>query len=52
MRLATIKTNGQEKAAIVTKNGVVPVEEVNRLFNNEFAVEFFAWKKRLLLCCA
>lgn len=41
MRLATIKTNGQEKAAIVTKNGVVPVEEVNRLFNKEFAVDFF-----------
>lgn len=41
MRLATIKTNGQEKAAIVTKNGVVPVDEVNRLFSKEFAVDFF-----------
>lgn len=41
MRLATIKTNGQEKAAIVTKNGVLPVDEVNRLFSKEFAVDFF-----------
>lgn len=41
MRLATIKRNGREEAALVTATGVVPVESVNRLFKQNWSTELF-----------
>ncbi len=39
MRLATIKLNGAEVAAIVTAAGVVPVEEVNKKLNQDWPTD-------------
>jgi 2-keto-4-pentenoate hydratase/2-oxohepta-3-ene-1,7-dioic acid hydratase in catechol pathway len=39
MRLATIKLNGAEVAAIVSAAGVVPVEEVNKKLNQNWATD-------------
>jgi 2-keto-4-pentenoate hydratase/2-oxohepta-3-ene-1,7-dioic acid hydratase in catechol pathway len=41
MRLATIKKDGEEKAAIAVKQGVVLVETINQKFNQEWATELF-----------
>jgi 2-keto-4-pentenoate hydratase/2-oxohepta-3-ene-1,7-dioic acid hydratase in catechol pathway len=41
MRLATVKFEGKEKAAIITENGALTIEEVNRQFNVEFTPDFF-----------
>ncbi|MBZ4653563.1 MAG: fumarylacetoacetate hydrolase family protein [Bacillota bacterium] len=39
MRLATIKLNGAEVAAIVSAAGVVPVEEVNKKLNQNWSTD-------------
>lgn len=39
MRLATIKLNGSEAAAVVTENGVIPVEKLNEKFNKSWSTE-------------
>ena len=41
MRLATVKKNGAEVAAVVTKAGVVPVETVNQRFNQHWSTSLF-----------
>jgi 2-keto-4-pentenoate hydratase/2-oxohepta-3-ene-1,7-dioic acid hydratase in catechol pathway len=39
MRLATIRLNGSEAAAVVTENGVIPVETLNARFNKSWSIE-------------
>src|ERR1700731_2880662 len=39
MRLATIKLNGSEAAAVVTENGVIPMETLNAKFNKSWSTE-------------
>ncbi|SEC13572.1 fumarylacetoacetate hydrolase family protein [Paenibacillus sp. GP183] len=39
MRLATIKLNGSEATAVVTENGVIPVETLNAKFNKSWSTE-------------
>lgn len=41
MRLATIRLNDSETAAIVTSGGVIPVEAVNRLFKKSWPINMF-----------
>ncbi|WP_126424637.1 fumarylacetoacetate hydrolase family protein [Brevibacillus marinus] len=41
MRLATVKRNGKEVAAVVVQNGVVPVETVNQRLHREWATDLF-----------
>jgi 2-keto-4-pentenoate hydratase/2-oxohepta-3-ene-1,7-dioic acid hydratase in catechol pathway len=41
MRLATIISNGQEEAALVTSTGVVPIESLNRLFDQQWAADMY-----------
>lgn len=41
MRLATIKNNGAEAAAVVTKNGAVLVETLNGKFNKQWSTQLF-----------
>ena len=46
MRLATVKINGEEKAGIVTAEGIVPISAVN-------AAKGTAWKEEMYeLICA
>ncbi|SED06791.1 fumarylacetoacetate hydrolase family protein [Paenibacillus sp. GP183] len=39
MRFATIKLNGSEASAVVTENGVIPVETLNAKFNKSWSTE-------------
>jgi 2-keto-4-pentenoate hydratase/2-oxohepta-3-ene-1,7-dioic acid hydratase in catechol pathway len=39
MRLATIRFNGSEAAAVVTENGVIPVETLNAKFNKSWSTD-------------
>lgn len=41
MRLATIKLEGKETAAVVTAAGVIPVAAINQEFGREWPVELF-----------
>ncbi|GAB7387025.1 fumarylacetoacetate hydrolase family protein [Bacillaceae bacterium] len=41
MRLATIKRNGVETAAVVTRRGAVPLETINRKFHKDWALDLF-----------
>lgn len=41
MRLATIKLNGSETAAVVTKSGLVPVLTVNQHFGSAYPADMF-----------
>lgn len=41
MRLATIIIDGQEKAAVITKDGAVPVDYINNKYNQNFENSFF-----------
>ncbi|MFC0272090.1 fumarylacetoacetate hydrolase family protein [Metabacillus herbersteinensis] len=41
MRLATIVTNGNEKAAVITKSGAVLVESINQQFELNFETTLF-----------
>jgi 2-keto-4-pentenoate hydratase/2-oxohepta-3-ene-1,7-dioic acid hydratase in catechol pathway len=41
MRLATIKQNGAEAAAVVSKNGVLPVDTLNRTLSQQWSTELF-----------
>ncbi|WP_018922060.1 fumarylacetoacetate hydrolase family protein [Salsuginibacillus kocurii] len=38
MRIATVKDQGQEKAVVVTSEGVVKVESINQTFHTEFPI--------------
>ncbi|MFM1655621.1 fumarylacetoacetate hydrolase family protein [Brevibacillus sp. B_LB10_24] len=42
MRLATVKKNGAETAAIVAEHGVLPVESVNQKLNKNWPTNLFA----------
>lgn len=41
MRLATIKQNGKEVAAVVGKNGILPVKALNSKLNKNWSTELF-----------
>ncbi|MFD2924887.1 fumarylacetoacetate hydrolase family protein [Halobacillus naozhouensis] len=41
MRLATIKRNGQEKAAVITQKGAILVESINRNLNLNWSINVF-----------
>lgn len=41
MRIATIQREGKETAALVLEQGVVPLAELNRAFQQEWATEMF-----------
>lgn len=41
MRLATIKLNGVETAALVTEKGVLPIESMNQAFNQNWSTDVF-----------
>lgn len=41
MRLATVKSNGKEQAAVVVSGGVVLVETINQKLNQEWATDLF-----------
>jgi 2-keto-4-pentenoate hydratase/2-oxohepta-3-ene-1,7-dioic acid hydratase in catechol pathway len=41
MRLATIKQNGMEVAAVVSKNGVLLIETLNRKLNKSWSTQLF-----------
>ncbi|MEW6662641.1 MAG: fumarylacetoacetate hydrolase family protein [Bacillota bacterium] len=49
MRLATIKLNGAEVAAVVTEKGLVPVEAVNQYFGSAYPTDMFTliWSGQL-----
>ena len=36
MRLATIQINGKEQTAVITKNGAIPIESINKNYNQNF----------------
>ena len=41
MRLATIKLNGTEQAAVVTARGVVTVETLNKVKNTSWRTQMY-----------
>lgn len=41
MRLATVKVNGVEKGAVITKQGAVLIEKVNELYNQNWPTNLF-----------
>lgn len=41
MRLATIRKDGKEMAALVLENGVLPVEKLNKRFNHNWSTDLF-----------
>jgi 2-keto-4-pentenoate hydratase/2-oxohepta-3-ene-1,7-dioic acid hydratase in catechol pathway len=41
MRLTTLLTNGKEKAAVITKNGAILVETINKQFQKRFETTLF-----------
>ncbi|MBY6051057.1 fumarylacetoacetate hydrolase family protein [Cytobacillus firmus] len=40
MRLATIQINGKEQTAVITKNGAIPIESINKNYNQNFEINF------------
>ncbi|MCM3093259.1 MULTISPECIES: fumarylacetoacetate hydrolase family protein [unclassified Cytobacillus] len=40
MRLATIQINGNEQTAVISKNGAVPIETINKHYNQNFELNF------------
>ncbi|MBG9448513.1 fumarylacetoacetate hydrolase [Cytobacillus firmus] len=40
MRLATIQINGKEQTAVITKNGAIPIESINKNYNQNFEIDF------------
>ncbi|MFG6120074.1 fumarylacetoacetate hydrolase family protein [Thalassobacillus sp. B23F22_16] len=41
MRLATVKRNGEEKAAVITKKGTILIESINRNLNFNWSTNLF-----------
>lgn len=41
MRLATIKLQGNETAAVITAGGAIPVDTINKAFNQQWPTELF-----------
>ncbi|MFG6114806.1 fumarylacetoacetate hydrolase family protein [Halobacillus sp. MO56] len=41
MRLATVKRNGEEKAAVITKKGAILIESINRNLNFNWSTNLF-----------